>query len=68
MESILFRRCRLEKDDCDDVGGNKIGAMPVACEACGVICRNFDWRIAVRRWSNVDVFGGPVAHLHLTHS
>ena len=39
MKPILFQRCRLEKDDFDGVGGNKIGKTLVAR---GSICQNFD--------------------------
>ena len=42
MKSILFRRCRSEKDDSNGISGNKIGATLVAREAHGIICRNFD--------------------------
>ena len=53
MKQILFRRCRSEKEDSDGVGGNKIGATLVAREARGIICQNFDRRMAARGWSNV---------------
>ena len=60
MKPILFRRCRSEKDDFEGVGGNKIGATLVAREVRGIICRNFDRRVAAHRWSNVDVSGDYV--------
>ena len=60
MKPFLFRRCRSEKDDSDGVDGNKIRATLVTREARGIICRNFDRRVAGRGWSNVDVSGGYV--------
>ena len=48
MKPILFRRCRSETNDCDGVGGNKIGATLVVREARVVICRNFDQCVAAR--------------------
>ena len=45
MKPILFRRCKLEKEDSYGVGGNKIGATLVARETRGIICRNFDRRM-----------------------
>ena len=60
MIPILFQRCRSKKDDFDGLGSNKIGATLVACEARGIICRNFDRRVAARGWSNVDVSGDYV--------
>ena len=60
MKPILFQRCRSEKEDSDGVGGNKIGATLMAREARGIICQNFDLRMAARGWSNVDVSGDYV--------
>ena len=48
MKPILSRKCRSEKDDFDGVSDNKIEATLVAREARGIICRNFDWRVAAR--------------------
>ena len=45
MKPILFRRCKLKKDDSYGVGGNKIGATLVAHETHGIICWNFDRRV-----------------------
>ena len=50
MKPILSRKFRSEKDDSDDVSGNKIGATLVACEARGIICQNFDRRVDGQRW------------------
>ena len=55
IKPILFRKCRSEKDDSDDVDGNKSGATLVARETRGIICRNFDRHMAMRGWSDVDV-------------
>ena len=57
MKPILFQRCKLEKDDFDGVGGNKIGKTLVAH---GSICQNFDWRMEARGWLDMDVTGGNV--------
>ena len=60
MKPILFQKCRLEKDEYDGGGGNKIGAALVAREAHGKFGRNFDWRVAVCGWSDEDVPSGVV--------
>ena len=37
-----------------------IGDALVTREARGVLCQNFDQRVAARGWLDVDVFGGDV--------
>ena len=51
---------RSEKDDSDSGGDDKIGAILMAREAHGRICRNFDRRVVARVGSDDDYFGGVV--------
>ena len=60
MKPILFWWCRSEKDDSYGVDSNMIGDALVTREARGVLCQNFDRRVAARGWLDVDVFGGDV--------
>ena len=64
MKSILFRRCRLEKDNSDGVSGNKIGATLVAREACGIICRNFDRSVDGQMLMFLAVMCRAIENLH----
>ena len=60
MKPILFQKCRLEKDESDGDGDNKIGATLVACEARGKFGLNFDWHVAVRGWSDEVLISSDV--------
>ena len=67
MKSILFRRCRSEKDDSNGISGNKIGATLVACEVRGIICQNFDcawWCVEGQMWMFLEAICRVIENLH----
>ena len=60
MKPILFRKCRLEKDESNGGKGNNIRATLVARETRGKFGWKLNRRVVVCGWSDEDVPGSFV--------